>query len=144
MDLEKLGVELKDKGGIKTHNKLQTTVKGLYAAGDCTGDRQFTHYAEYQGAVGARNILLPLTDPGVMKLFIRITAPVSLGSRIRVTLHREWRVLSIGEVDVFAAQDSPKQRFVVPVSNWESAHGSTSSELHIFHSRTQQERCIFA
>ena len=66
MDLEILGVELNDKGGIKVDSKLQTTVKGLYAAGDCTGDKQFTHYAGYQGAVGARNILLPLTDPGVI------------------------------------------------------------------------------
>mmetsp|Transcript_26198 Transcript_26198/g.38816 ORF Transcript_26198/g.38816 Transcript_26198/m.38816 type:complete len:302 (-) Transcript_26198:11-916(-) len=66
MDLEILGVELNDKGGIKVDPTLQTTVKGLYAAGDCTGDRQFTHYAGYQGAVGARNILLPLTDPGVI------------------------------------------------------------------------------
>ena len=66
MDLEKLGVALNDNGGIKVDTKLQTSVKGLYAAGDCTGDRQFTHYAGYQGAVGARNILLPLTDPGVI------------------------------------------------------------------------------
>lgn len=66
LGLETLGVELNDAAGIKTNAKLQTNVKGLYAAGDCTGDRQFTHYAGYQGAVGARNILLPLTDPGVL------------------------------------------------------------------------------
>ena len=66
MDIEKIGVELDDGGGIKVDSTLQTSVKGLYAAGDCTGDRQFTHYAGYQGAVGARNILLPLTDPGVI------------------------------------------------------------------------------
>jgi pyruvate/2-oxoglutarate dehydrogenase complex dihydrolipoamide dehydrogenase (E3) component len=66
MNLKELGVELNEYGGFKTDKTLQTTVKGLYAAGDCTGDRQFTHYAGYQGAVGARNILLPLTDPGVM------------------------------------------------------------------------------
>jgi len=66
MGLSELGVELSDNGGIKVDNKLQTTVKGIYAAGDCTGDKQFTHYAGYQGAVGARNILLPFTDPGVM------------------------------------------------------------------------------
>jgi len=67
MGLEDLGVELNKAGGIDTDAKLQTSVKGLYAAGDCTGDRQFTHYAGYQGAVGARNILLPLTDPGVIQ-----------------------------------------------------------------------------
>lgn len=66
LGLDVLGVELNNKGGIKTDTKLQSSVKGLYAAGDCTGDRQFTHYAGYQGAVGARNILLPLTDPGVI------------------------------------------------------------------------------
>jgi len=26
-----------------------------------------THYAGYQGAIAARNILLPLTDPGLYK-----------------------------------------------------------------------------
>ena len=51
MGLEGLDVELNAKGGIQTDAKLQTSVKGLYAAGDCTGDRQFTHYAGYQGAV---------------------------------------------------------------------------------------------
>ena len=32
--------------------KLRTTSTGkvpVYAAGDCTGDRQFTHYAGFQG-----------------------------------------------------------------------------------------------
>uniref|UniRef100_A0A7S3V5X3 Mercuric reductase n=1 Tax=Chaetoceros debilis TaxID=122233 RepID=A0A7S3V5X3_9STRA len=73
MGLEDLNVELNDKGGVKVDVKLQTSVKGLYAAGDCTGDRQFTHYAGYQGAVGARNILLPLSDPGVMDAIIGTT-----------------------------------------------------------------------
>jgi pyruvate/2-oxoglutarate dehydrogenase complex dihydrolipoamide dehydrogenase (E3) component len=38
----------------------------VYAAGDCTGDQQFTHYAGFQGAIAARNALLPLSDPGVI------------------------------------------------------------------------------
>jgi mercuric reductase len=40
MDLEMLGVELNAKGGIHVNAQLMTTVKGLYAAGDCTGDVQ--------------------------------------------------------------------------------------------------------
>ena len=68
MNLEGVGIELTaDKTAIQVDNKLQTTVKGIYAAGDCTGDRQFTHYAGYQGAIAARNILLPLSDPGVLE-----------------------------------------------------------------------------
>eukprot|EP00531_Pseudo-nitzschia_arenysensis_P018508 CAMPEP_0116119818 /NCGR_PEP_ID=MMETSP0329-20121206/2847_1 /TAXON_ID=697910 /ORGANISM="Pseudo-nitzschia arenysensis, Strain B593" /LENGTH=608 /DNA_ID=CAMNT_0003613551 /DNA_START=34 /DNA_END=1860 /DNA_ORIENTATION=- len=65
LGLDTLGIELDPKtGGISVDSTLKTTVNGIYAAGDCTGDKQFTHYAGYQGAVAARNILLPFTDPG--------------------------------------------------------------------------------
>lgn len=68
MGLDAIGVKTKDgpSSGILVDNKLQTTVKGIFAAGDCTGDRQFTHYAGFQGAIAARNILLPLKDVGVL------------------------------------------------------------------------------
>lgn len=67
LGLSEIGVELNELGGIKVNSKLQSSIKGIYAAGDCTGERQFTHYAGYQGAVGARNILLPFSDPGTMQ-----------------------------------------------------------------------------
>lgn len=67
MGLNDIGVQINsDTNGIQVDDKLQTCVKGVYAAGDCTGDRQFTHYAGYQGAIAARNILLPLKDSGVL------------------------------------------------------------------------------
>lgn len=68
MGLDDIGVQTNDdsRGGIYVDRKLQTTVKGIFAAGDCTGDRQFTHYAGFQGAIAARNILLPLKDVGVL------------------------------------------------------------------------------
>jgi pyruvate/2-oxoglutarate dehydrogenase complex dihydrolipoamide dehydrogenase (E3) component len=65
--LEPLGVRFTATGGIETDKTLQTAVKGIYAAGDCTGDQQFTHYAGFQGAIAARNILLPFTDGGVLR-----------------------------------------------------------------------------
>lgn len=41
MGLEDLGVELNGKGrGIAVDEKLRTSVKNVYAAGDCTGVRQ--------------------------------------------------------------------------------------------------------
>jgi pyruvate/2-oxoglutarate dehydrogenase complex dihydrolipoamide dehydrogenase (E3) component len=41
LGLETVGVDTNDdKGGIAVNGKLQTSVKGIYAAGDCTGDRQ--------------------------------------------------------------------------------------------------------
>ena len=72
LGLEKMGIKVRTNGngngngGIVVNDKLETTCKGIYAAGDCTGDKQFTHYAGYQGAIAARNILLPLSDPGVL------------------------------------------------------------------------------
>jgi len=63
-----LGGQLNKKnGGIEVDDALKTTLENVYAAGDCTGDRQFTHYAGYQGAIAARNILLPLSDSGMYK-----------------------------------------------------------------------------
>lgn len=38
--LEELGVKFNAKGGIETDDRLQSSVKSLYAAGDCTGDKQ--------------------------------------------------------------------------------------------------------
>ena len=40
MALDKIGVEINEAGGIEVNDKLQTSVKNVYAAGDCTGDRQ--------------------------------------------------------------------------------------------------------
>ncbi len=69
--LERIGVALTPRGGIKVDRLLQTTVRGVYAAGDCTGDQQFTHYAATQGGLAAVNALLsflgPLRFPGVFK-----------------------------------------------------------------------------
>jgi pyruvate/2-oxoglutarate dehydrogenase complex dihydrolipoamide dehydrogenase (E3) component len=67
LGLEEIGIELNPiTNGISVDEKLRTSVKGVYAAGDCTGDRQYTHYAGFQGAIAARNILFPLKDAGVL------------------------------------------------------------------------------
>jgi pyruvate/2-oxoglutarate dehydrogenase complex dihydrolipoamide dehydrogenase (E3) component len=46
LGLETVGIDIDERtGGIVVNDSLQTTVEGIYAAGDCTGDKQFTHYA---------------------------------------------------------------------------------------------------
>jgi pyruvate/2-oxoglutarate dehydrogenase complex dihydrolipoamide dehydrogenase (E3) component len=46
LGLETVGIDIDEiTGGIVVNDSLQTTVEGIYAAGDCTGDKQFTHYA---------------------------------------------------------------------------------------------------
>ena len=45
--------------GIAVDDYLRTTAGNIYAAGDCAGGFQFTHYAGFQGAMAVRNMLLP-------------------------------------------------------------------------------------
>ena len=66
LGLDAIGVDRDPKsGGIIVDQQLRTSVAGIYAAGDCTGDVQFTHYAGFQGATAAANALLPIVLKGV-------------------------------------------------------------------------------
>ena len=58
LGLEKAGIEHSPRG-ITVDDFLRTSVKHIYAAGDCAGGYQFTHYAGFQGAMAVRNMLLP-------------------------------------------------------------------------------------
>ena len=64
LGLEQAGVTFDGKG-IQVDGKLRTSQKHIYAAGDCIGGYQFTHYAGWQGFVAARNALLPGVTRGV-------------------------------------------------------------------------------
>ena len=56
--LENAGVTYSSRG-IGVDRYLRTSQRHIYAAGDCTGGYQFTHYAGWQGFMAARNALLP-------------------------------------------------------------------------------------
>ena len=49
------------KAGIKVNEKLQTSVKHIYGAGDVIGGYQFTHVAGYEAAVVIQNALFLAT-----------------------------------------------------------------------------------
>jgi len=57
--LEGLGIEASKKG-IKVDKRLRTTQKHIYAAGDVTGQYQFTHAAGYEGGVVFTNAIFHL------------------------------------------------------------------------------------
>jgi pyruvate/2-oxoglutarate dehydrogenase complex dihydrolipoamide dehydrogenase (E3) component len=67
LDLEKAGIDY-DEQGIRVDDVLRTSQRHIYAAGDCTGSHQFTHYAGWQAAMAVRNALLPGTSKGVTDL----------------------------------------------------------------------------
>ena len=56
LGLEAAGVEV-GKAGIRVNEKLQTSTKHIYGAGDVIGGYQFTHVAGYEGAVVIQNAL---------------------------------------------------------------------------------------
>ena len=57
LDLDNAGVEY-DSKGIHVNQRLRTTQKRIYAAGDCAGGFQFTHYAAWQGFMAVRNAFM--------------------------------------------------------------------------------------
>ncbi len=64
LELERAGVAY-TAGGVQVDEYLRTSQKHIYAAGDCTGGYQFTHYAGWQAFLAARNALLPGASRGV-------------------------------------------------------------------------------
>jgi pyruvate/2-oxoglutarate dehydrogenase complex dihydrolipoamide dehydrogenase (E3) component len=59
LDLEAAGVAF-DKGGIRVDERLRTTNRRIYAAGDVVGGPQFTHMAGHHAGVVVRNALFGL------------------------------------------------------------------------------------
>jgi dihydrolipoamide dehydrogenase len=57
LDLEKAGVKFDDKQ-IFTNERLQTSAKHIYAAGDVTAHFQFTHTADYEAQIVLQNCFL--------------------------------------------------------------------------------------
>jgi pyruvate/2-oxoglutarate dehydrogenase complex dihydrolipoamide dehydrogenase (E3) component len=58
LGLDKVGVQL-EYGRIVTDHRMQTNVRHIYAAGDCTGLHEIVHIAVQQGEIAAHNIAHP-------------------------------------------------------------------------------------
>jgi len=55
LNIEAAGVELDDRGNIRTNEEKRTSAKHIFAAGDVDGGMQFTHTAHYEGDLAGRN-----------------------------------------------------------------------------------------
>lgn len=53
-----MGIEW-DFNGIKANKYMRTSINNIYACGDVVGPYRFSHMAEYQGVIAARNAILP-------------------------------------------------------------------------------------
>lgn len=58
--LEQAGVEYDLRTGVKVNDKLQTTSRHIFAAGDVCSPFRFTHAADFMARIVIQNALLPL------------------------------------------------------------------------------------
>ncbi|MYB93270.1 mercuric reductase [Candidatus Poribacteria bacterium] len=61
LGLDTIGVQVGSRG-IEVNNRLQTSVRNIYAAGDVIGHYLFTHVAAFQAQLLLRNIFFPLSN----------------------------------------------------------------------------------
>lgn len=54
--IEKIGVEVDQRGYIKVDPHLKTNIQGIYAVGDVTGGLQLAHVASEEGKIAVENI----------------------------------------------------------------------------------------
>lgn len=57
LNLKAIGVEIENNGAIKVNTKMETSVDGIYAAGDCSSLPQFVYVAAAAGTRAATNML---------------------------------------------------------------------------------------
>lgn len=56
-EMSNLNLEVDSKGFIKTNEKMETSIKGVYAIGDLNGKYALAHVASAEGIVAAENIM---------------------------------------------------------------------------------------
>ena len=95
--LDEIGVELDERGYVRVDDRMATTVKGVFAAGDVTGRLPFTHAAFEMGRLAAANALgkghrgrfraewvpwTTFTDPEVSRVGLTEAESVEKGGRV--------------------------------------------------------------
>lgn len=97
LEADRAGVAL-ERGAVHVNARLETTQRGIWAAGDVTGRLQFTHVADYMARIVVQNALTPLkakasyrvvpwvtyTDPEVARVGLTEAEATSRGERVEV------------------------------------------------------------
>src|SRR5690606_17434141 len=100
LGLKKHGISLGRNGSVIIDDYLETTVLGIYAAGDITGRDQFVYMAAYGAKLAARNAVggnqqrydnstmpaVVFTDPQVASVGLTETAARAQGLNVKVSL----------------------------------------------------------
>lgn len=92
LDLERAGVAY-TAAGITVDAHLRTSAKHIFAAGDCTGGYQYTHFAGWQAFQAMRNALLPGNSAGARPIvpWVTFTDPeVAHAGATEAAARRQW------------------------------------------------------
>lgn len=117
LQLDAAGVKLTDRGHIQTSDRLETSVDGIYAAGDVTGKLPFTHAADEMGRLAVGHALkLPqrwkfneravpwttFTDPEIARVGLTEAQAASKGGKVAYLPMSEFdRAITDGTTDGF-------------------------------------------
>ncbi len=114
--VDALGLKTLKNGAIEVDLRMRTSVKGVYAAGDCTGRLPFTHAADEMGRVAVGNALgrLPQTFAEHAVPWVTFTDP---------------EVARLGMTEAEAAEQVKGARVVeVPMTDVDRARTSERTE----------------
>ena len=81
LEPERAGVEL-DQGAVRVNARLETTARGIWAAGDVTGGLQFTHVADYMARVVVQNALAPVKTRASCRVVWLEVTPAEAARRV--------------------------------------------------------------
>ncbi|KAA9005243.1 dihydrolipoyl dehydrogenase [Histidinibacterium aquaticum] len=97
--LEDLGVEISERGQIKTDDHYRTNVEGIYAIGDAIDGPMLAHKAEDEGMACAEGIAgqHPHVNYGVIPSVIYTHPEVSMVGRTEQDLKEEGREYKVGK-----------------------------------------------
>jgi dihydrolipoamide dehydrogenase len=128
--LEDVGVEIDDKGFVRTDSQARTNVPGIYAIGDVSGGPMLAHKAMKEGEVTAEIIAgeaagkdwvtvpsIVFTDPEIASVGLSEEAAAAAGHEVRVgksPFAALGRAMTIRETDGFVkfVTDKPTGRIL--------------------------------
>ncbi|OWU79031.1 dihydrolipoyl dehydrogenase [Phaeobacter sp. 22II1-1F12B] len=99
LGLDKLGVEMSERGQIKVGKDWQTNVKGIYAIGDCIDGPMLAHKAEDEGMAAAEQVAGKHghVNYGVIPGVIYTHPEVANVGETEETLKKEGRAYKVGK-----------------------------------------------
>ena len=118
LNLEAAGIKTRENGTIQVNDRLETSVPGVYALGDTTGEPAFTHAAYSDTQILSTNLLeggkattagrlIPVTiyiDPQLARIGLTETEARASGRQIKVAklpMSMTLRALDVGETRGF-------------------------------------------